>query len=273
MFKKIALIAMMAFSLSLSTTAFATEINTPVINTDTVQELSVSQMVDELYQNEKSETVKQLAHDLILTITGEKEPAHVYASGLVEIGTYPRDYHGDANTAVSLIGGGRLTATRTDTTFTIFLDRGDKLTDDFFNKCKADLRSIYDKVKEVKTATASMDQQQKVQYIAQYVAGAFTYDYVDHGNLTSALNTGVSNCEWYASYFYILASNCGIDTSCRTGMNSRNNYHAWNTVVIDGQELVVDVSSGDYNNRMDLFVLIPTSEYPGVEKYDTWSVI
>ena len=56
-------------------------------------------------------------------------------------------------------------------------------------------------------------------------------------------------------------------------MNSRNNYHAWNTVMIDGQELVVDVSSGDYNNRMDLFVLIPTSEYPGIEKYDTWSVI
>ena len=120
MFKKIALIAMMAFSLSLPMTAFATELNTLAI-TDTTQELSVSQMVDELYQNEKSETVKQLAHDLILTSTGEKESAHVYASGLVEIGTYPRDYHGDANTAVSLIGGGRLTATRTDTTFTIFL--------------------------------------------------------------------------------------------------------------------------------------------------------
>ena len=87
MFKKIALIAMMAFSLSLPMTAFATELNTLAI-TDTTQELSVSQMVDELYQNEKSETVKQLAHDLILTITGEKEPAHVYASGLVEIGTY-----------------------------------------------------------------------------------------------------------------------------------------------------------------------------------------
>lgn len=273
MFKKIALIAMMAFSLSLPTTSFAAGLNVPVINTDTTQELSVSQMVDELYQNEKSETVKQLAHDLLLTITGEKKPVHVYESGLVEIGTYPRDYHGDANTAVSLVGGGRLTATCTDTTFTIFLDRGDKLTDDFFNKCKADLRSVYDKVQEVRKNTANMDQQQKVQYIAQYVADTFTYDYVDHSNLTSALNAGVSNCEWYASYFYILASNCGIDTSCRTGMNSRNNYHAWNTVTIEEQELVVDVSSGDYNNRMDLFVLIPTSTYPGVEKYDTWSVI
>ena len=44
MFKKIALIAMMAFSLSLPMTAFATELNTLAI-TDTTQELSVSQMV------------------------------------------------------------------------------------------------------------------------------------------------------------------------------------------------------------------------------------
>ena len=39
MFKKIALIAIMAFSLS-SSTVFAAEVNTPAINTDTTEELS-----------------------------------------------------------------------------------------------------------------------------------------------------------------------------------------------------------------------------------------
>lgn len=275
MFKKIALIAIMAFSLS-SSTVFAAEVNTPAINTDTTEELSASQIVDELYQNERSETVKQLAHDLLLTITGEKEPANVYSNGLVEIGTYPRDYHGAANIAVSLIGDGRLMSTHTDTTFTVFLSEKNKLTKDSFEQHKSELKNVYEKVQEVKRNTVNMDQKSKIRYIAQYVANSFVYDkvyYADRQSLASALNAGASDCEWYASYFYILASNCGVNVSCRTGINNKGNYHAWNAVNIDGQEMVVDVSSGDYHNMLDYFLLMPMSNYPCTEKWDIWSAV
>lgn len=269
MLKKIVLAAIMA--LSLSTTAFA-QGNQGVDDSSAVvsgQEMSAASIVEDLYKNEKSDTVKSLANDLLLVLTGEKEPAHVYSSGLIEIGTYPRDYNGIILDTVGLIGD-RLMTTHTDTTFTVFLSRDVQLTPEYFHQCKSELQMIYGKVLEVRTATAGMDQKQTVRYIAQHIADSLIYERHTRGNLADAIATGYATCEPYSTYFYLLATGCGIDASCKTNYGNSNADHAWNAICIDGQESFVDVSSGDSNNMMDAFLFIPKDQYAYTEQRDIW---
>lgn len=269
MFKKIALITVMA--LSFATTAFAQEEMGMAVTAVAApgQEMSTAAIVEDLYKNETSGTVKQLANDLLLVLTGEKEPAHIYPSGLIEIGTYPRDYNGAILDTVKLVGD-RLMTTHTDNTFTVFLTRGVQLTPEYCKQCKADLQMIYNKVLEARVATNGMSKKETVEYLAHYIADTFTYDYIVRNSLADAIRGQGVLCEPYSIYFYILATGCGIETSCQTSCNDGSSGHAWNTVKIDGVESVVDVCGGDGNDRMDAFLFVPKDQYAYAEQRDIW---
>lgn len=247
-----------------ATTDFNTALNTQkpdaVSNAyGTDKTLTSAEMIDILYENETNETIRKAAKDLTLVLTGEAEPAHVYSNGLVEIGTYPRDFIGHMGSYIELLTTGELGYTSDDNTISVFLMENDSLSNDTAKTYRARLELIYNKVMEAKDATAGMNTDQTIRYLADLVANTFSYSGDVRCGLAISVETGAAKCDEYTGYFYILAKNCGIDVSCRCG-TYQSAPHGWNTVTINGSEFVVDTTIYDHRGY-DMFLMMPAEQY------------
>ncbi len=90
-------------------------------------------------------------------------------------------------------------------------------------------------------------QKQKIDTIYNFITDNVTYDY-DNLNIESyklkytayaALVNGTAVCQGYATLFYRLARECGLETRVITG-KSRNQNHAWNIVKIGSYYYYLD---------------------------------
>ena len=66
----------------------------------------------------------------------------------------------------------------------------------------------------------------------------------------SALNDGVGNCQAYSRMFYLLGTLCGMKVGFLSGWYEDHDegQHIWNTIELDGQLYMVDVTDGDMDN-------------------------
>ena len=66
----------------------------------------------------------------------------------------------------------------------------------------------------------------------------------------SAMLDGVGNCQAYARMFYLLGTLCGLDVGFLAGWYADHDegQHIWNTIELNGQLYMVDVTDGDFDN-------------------------
>ena len=66
----------------------------------------------------------------------------------------------------------------------------------------------------------------------------------------SAMLDGVGNCQAYARMFYLLGTLCGLKIGFLSGWYADHDegQHIWNTIELNGQLYMVDVTDGDFDN-------------------------
>ena len=66
----------------------------------------------------------------------------------------------------------------------------------------------------------------------------------------SAMLEGVGNCQAYARMFYLLGTLCGLKVGFLSGWYADHDegQHIWNTIELNGQLYMVDVTDGDFDN-------------------------
>ena len=66
----------------------------------------------------------------------------------------------------------------------------------------------------------------------------------------SAMLDGVGNCQAYARMFYLLGTLCGLEVGFLAGWYADHDegQHIWNTIELNGQLYMVDVTDGDFDN-------------------------
>lgn len=60
-----------------------------------------------------------------------------------------------------------------------------------------------------------------------------------------ALMDGVANCQGYSDAFYLLGTMAGLQVDFQCGYDSEHKAHVWNTICLDGEWYVVDVTADD----------------------------
>ena len=92
--------------------------------------------------------------------------------------------------------------------------------------------------------------------VYDYICEHMRYQNYDYGTdafrrivtACSGLLDGEGNCQSYANAFYLLGSLAGLDVGFLSGWNGdHQSEHVWNTITIDGEALLVDVTAGDWN--------------------------
>ena len=93
-----------------------------------------------------------------------------------------------------------------------------------------------------------LDEHDCIVAIYRYITSSVSYDYANLNNDSytlkytayAALFNGKAVCQGYASLFYRLAKECGLETRIITGKADTGEEHGWNIVSIDGAFYNVD---------------------------------
>jgi transglutaminase-like putative cysteine protease len=121
-----------------------------------------------------------------------------------------------------------------------------------------------EKVGEIATQTAGMDNKQKTKWIHDYVCNLLSYD---HSGLEAekagtgeasrsvydALTRHKGVCDGYARTFYAICSKAGVPVKFVSGdteTNGSKDSHAWNEVNIDGTWKEVDCCWDDCDDKL-----------------------
>lgn len=233
--------------------------------------MTVQELIESLYQDETNASIKKTALDLALVFTGEQSPERVYPSGLIQIGTYHRDYSGYLNSATELLGFHDLCYTTTEDSYTVFLDRNDNSILMDYQGNKNDLALLYSSISEVKAATAGMPPKNVCRYLQDYIFSKVSYKADVSDNMVKCLKTGLADCGGFTGLFYIYGINCGLKVRCKNG-TYQGIGHSWNEVEIDDKKYVVDLSSNSVG-KTSCFLLMARENYlaQGVKEWDdTW---
>lgn len=138
---------------------------------------------------------------------------------------------------------------------------GNKIVDAYFSQDTTGLTAEEKKALEVavemvETAKAQAENDYEVERILYealaekitYYSSSLTYDEPEdqpwYLNAVGALTKGAANCQGYTDAFYTVASIAGFEVG-RMGVETPGDPHSVNTICLDGQWYVVDVTYGD----------------------------
>lgn len=145
---------------------------------------------------------------------------------------------------------------------------------ELLKNASAEAAAYFEKISALvaNTITDSMTTREKLKVLHDYMTANYSYDTSYGKNYTEGesysfrglLNNKTGVCQAYAELFHLLATRAGIE--CQTVRGSANNpgqayrSHMWNSTVIDGQTLYIDVTYDDPvpdtgSGRSDYFLI------------------
>lgn len=212
----------------------------------------VLDILTDLYANETNEVMRQIAIDTSMAAICGANPDNgtVYTTTgetLGIIGKYPKDpvyfyrmvYSALNNSPSFCVSGDQM----------LILQREEPSHD------LSALLLFYKNAKQIKAATAVLNDTEKAKYIHDLIRARLSYEVADHPRLLiEAWLSGKGACYGYAGLFYLFGTYCGLHVEPVVGMTNLG-YHAWNTVEIDGIKKLIDVTWDDTAETNDYFLL------------------
>lgn len=142
---------------------------------------------------------------------------------------------------------------------------------------EAELDAEIEKLVQQLELKSDLTDYQKISAIYNYICSNITYDYEhkedDNYPLKQTAYAAVVNktavCQGYATLFYRLALEAGVD--CRYITGFAGEYHAWNIVQLDGQYYNVDVTWDSEAYNFQYFLKSPADfwDHQPDERYET----
>ncbi len=249
--------------LTLSITSVAAEID----ERNYYEYPSVEDIIMSLYENEPDPTVKAMAVDSALVLTGLKEPITYYTNGAVLVGRYStNNVEPSTQCMISLLGEHSMRLGIGEGQFAVSTSPGEPLTQTAIARNIEDLKDFYFMANAVKTATAGMSDISKLWYIEYYVM-LLAPKYVSGTDSVMArvVENGISDCEGYAALTYLFGINCGLDINCVMGI-ANGGSHVWNEVVFNGRTYWHD-TTWDLTSKSDLYFVTSPRSYDPSEQY------
>ncbi len=127
-------------------------------------------------------------------------------------------------------------------------------TSDFTDRNRVGVELLYSLCQIAKNDTASMNDEQKMQYVMSFVSAYMTYNYEYANAITSdqsvptffeKLSTKSGVCSDFAQLFTIIGQYIGLDTRTVVGYYSGVG-HAWNAVTINGARYNIEPIHGSF---------------------------
>lgn len=103
------------------------------------------------------------------------------------------------------------------------------------------LEMFYADAKRLREATAGMSGPDKVSCLHDAIVSRVTPEVIPELSLVDAWFSGKGSCNDYTGLFYILGNYCGLHVEAEIGDSDRE-YHAWNTVLVNGQKKYLDLT-------------------------------
>lgn len=206
-------------------------------------QLSVTEIVKELYANESNLDIKNSALKEAALITGEASTAGLtrasnHLGEYVKFGTY---------STFAWVGASVPIGDKNDFGYNIGSECVLYLATDSFSdtvkrteyKAQADL--LYNAAWDLKEQTASMNDSEKAIAIAKWIRERVTYEWRTTQAPATCLYNGTANCAGYAALFHVFANFCGLET--KTVIGCTTGYHSWNLVKIGTEWKYLDVGA------------------------------
>lgn len=209
-------------------------------------------ILTDLYANETNETLRRFAIDTSMAAICGTDPENgtvrtTTGETLGVIGKYPKDpiyfyrmvYSALNNSPAYCISGDQM----------LILQRETPSHD------LSALSLFYENAKQIKAATATLNDTDKAKYIHDLICARLSYEATDHPRLpVEAWISGKGLCYGYAGLFYLFGTYCGLHVEPVVGM-TKLGYHAWDIVTIDGIRKMIDVTWDDTAETTDYFLL------------------
>lgn len=233
-------------------TAETKEVEQPTVYTmrRSPEQLSAKEIMTELYANESVAAVKDAAITEAMLLTGEKEITSdkygIYV-GRYDIPVWPSAMYplGDAPDLTALVY-----AYADHTEYAAYATAMGVPNADKMKEYKQQLNLFYNSAWDIKSATASMNDEGKARYIGNWIASHVKADESAPYSYMTCLAAGRAACAGKSGMFQVMATFCGLEAKQVEGLKN-NSAHTWNFVKVNGSWLYVDVSWGDYFKTED----------------------
>lgn len=209
-------------------------------------------ILSDLYANETNKTMQTLAIDISLAaICGTNENNGTVHTTTGEtlgiIGKYPKD--------PSYFSRMIYSALNDNPAYCISGDQMLVLQRDQPSHDLSSLSLFYENAKQIKAATAGLDETGKAKYIHDLICAKLSYEVTEHPHLpVEAWISGKGTCYGYAGLFYLFGTYCGLHVEPVVGMTQLG-YHAWDIVTVNGVRKLIDVTWDDTAETTDYFLL------------------
>ena len=125
-----------------------------------------------------------------------------------------------------------------------------RLRYDDIRQFENDMIAVRNKVDSILMNLNDGDDEYVLKQIAEYLRTHITYTYGKY-SVHNALLDGQSVCNGYALAFNMLANRAGIKSDLCVGQTYSGEYHAWNRVIVNGNQYFYDITWYDSNNGPD----------------------
>lgn len=203
------------------------------------EQLSANEIVTELYANDKNAMIKDAAITEAMLLTGEKEivtDKYGIFVGRYDIPVWPSAASplGDIPHITYL-----LYPHNGDPEYALYAPVTEVPDATKLQENRAAINMLYTTAWDIKEATASMNDQDKVAYIVNWLYSSLGRQVHVQKSPASCLFLKVSDCDGFSGLFHILATFCGLETKQVAGLLGTER-HAWNMVKINDEWFYVD---------------------------------